>query len=229
MFLSNPAKSFLACLLVLMFSAGCNFWREKQSTGVPLVPETKSEFPFSTKEPENFQCEMVVTAGETVRTTFIAKKGEKRRTDYNFGEANQRSFLQTDKDYIISYAKKIYAEIAPSQNSGTAENAWDEFTSRLLNERGQSQIEEIEANGNLRTYKVVTGEDSLSETLIYIDLAIGIPVRQEFFSISGDEKILQYSVEFKNLVLEVDDGLFEMPKGLRKVSAAEFNMLYRQI
>ncbi len=224
MFLSNPAKSFLACSLVLIISAGCGSGPDNRNTGLTIVPEIKSEFPFSTKEPENFQCEMIVTAAETVRTTFIAKKGSKRRIDYDFGTASQRSFLQTDKDYIISYAKKIYAEIAPSQNSGTAENVWDEFTSRLLNGRGQAQIEEIGTEGNLRIYKIIIGESSFSEILIYVDPAIGIPVKQEFFSVNGDQKALQYSVEFKNLVLEIDDGLFEIPKNFQKVSPANFNL-----
>ena len=224
MFLSNPAKSFLACALVLIVSAGCGSGPDNENAAVPIVPEIKSEFPFSTKEPENFQCEMVVTAGETVRTTFIAKKGGKRRTDYNFGETSQRSFLQNDKEYIISHDKKIYAEITPAQNSGTAEGPWDEFTSRLLNERSRAGIEEIGSEGSLKIYKIIIGESSLSEILIYIDPAIGIPSRQQFFSISGDQKSLQYSVEFKNLILEVDDSLFEIPKNLRKVSPANFNL-----
>ncbi|MEJ7848162.1 MAG: hypothetical protein WKF92_08760 [Pyrinomonadaceae bacterium] len=224
MFLSNPAKSFLAGSLVLIISAGCGSGPDNQNTNVPIVPEIKSELPFSTKEPENFQCEMVVTAGETVRTTFIAKKGGKRRIDYNSGETNQRSFLQNDRDYIISYDKKIYAEIAPAQNSGAAEGPWDEFTSRLLNERSRAGIEEIGSEGSLKIYKIIIGESNLTEILIYIDPAIGIPARQEFFSVSGDRKTLQYSFEFKNLVLEVDDSLFEIPKNLRKVSPANFNL-----
>lgn len=224
MFLSNPAKSFLACVLVLIISAGCGSEPDNQNTADPHIPEIKSEFPFSTKEPENFQCEMVITAGETVRTTFIAKKGEKRRIDYNFGETDQRSFLQTDQDYIISYSKKIYAEISRGQNPGTAESPLDEFTSRLLNERSRPQIEEVEANGNLRTYKVIMGENGLSEMLIYIDPAIGVPVKQQFFSISGEQKTLRYTVELRNLTLEVDDGLFEIPKVLQRVSPANFNL-----
>ena len=222
MFLSNPAKSFLAGILILIFSAGCRFCQDNHNTSVPLASETKGEFPFSTKEPENFQCEIIMTAGETVRKAFIAKKGGTRRIDYNFGEEDQRSFLQTDKDYVISYGKKIYAEISLKQNLSTAEGPWDEFTSRLLNEHGRAEIEEIGADGDLKIYKAIIGKSNLSEILIYIDPANGIPVKQEFFSVSGARKTLQYSVDFTNVVLEVDDRLFELPKNFKKISAAEF-------
>lgn len=224
MFLSNPAKSFLAGALALIILAGCGSGPDDQNTGVPSVPEIKSEFPFSTKEPETFQCEMVITAGETVHRTFIAKKGVKRRVDYNFGQANQHSLLQTDKDYIISYARKVYAEFSAGTNLSTAEGPWDEFTSRLLNKRGRAEIEEMGTEGNLKVFKITNWESGLSEILIYVDPAIGIPVRQEFFSINGDQKTLQYSVEFRNLVVEVDDSLFEIPKNLQKVSQANFNL-----
>lgn len=222
MFLSNAAKSLLACLLLLIFSAGCRFWQDNRNTSVPLVSDTKEELPFSTKEPEIFQCEIVITAGETVRTTFIAKKGDKRRTDYDFGGDRQRSLLQTDNDYIISYGKKIYAEIAQRQDSVASEGPWDELTSRLLNERNRTEIEEIGTDGDLMVYRSKVTESSLSEIVIYIDRATGIPVKQEFFTVDGERKALQYTVEFKNVLLDVEDSLFEIPKNLRRVSASEF-------
>ncbi|MBC7901677.1 MAG: hypothetical protein H7070_16675 [Saprospiraceae bacterium] len=222
MFLSNAAKSLLACLLLLIFSAGCRFWQDNRNTSVPLVSDTKEELPYSTKEPEIFQCEIVITAGETVRTTFIAKKGDKRRTDYDFGGDRQRSLLQTDNDYVISYGKKIYAEIAQRQDSVASEGPWDELTSRLLNERNRTEIEEIGTDGDLMVYRSKITESSLSEIVIYIDRATGIPVKQEFFTVDGERKALQYTVEFKNVLLDVEDSSFEIPKNLRRVSASEF-------
>ncbi len=226
MFLSNPFKSFLTVIIVLTFSAGCGFWRNNQNTIAPLFSETKSAFPFSAIEPETFQCEIVVTAGGQVQKSFLAKKGDKRRTDYNFGTEDQHSYLQIDKNYVISYRKKIYAEVEGTQGQSTMEGPWDELNSRMLNEYNNSKIEEIAPEGNLHIYRATNGESNLSEMLIYIDPAISIPVKQEFFSISDAQKTLQYAVEFMNLKLDVEDSLFEVPKDLRKVSAGEFYKTY---
>jgi len=64
----------------------------------------------------------------------------------------------------------------------------------------------------------------LSEILIYIDPTVGIPVKQEFFSVHDEQKTLQYTVELQNIVLEVEDSLFEIPKDLQKVSSANFSL-----
>ncbi len=222
MFLSNPAKFFLASILLFFVFAGCRFWQNNQNTSVPLISETKDEFPFSTKEPEIFQAEIVVTSGDTERKTFIARNGERRRIDYNFGEENQHSVLQTDKEYVISNRKKIYAEILPRSRLSANQTPQNDLTSELLNRRDYAKFEKLGREDNLTRYRVRINESDASEILIYVDETIGIPVKQEFFSVNGEQKTLQYSVEMKNFKLETGDKLFAIPAGFRKVSIDEF-------
>lgn len=222
MFLSNPAKFFLASILLLFVLAGCRLWQNNQNTGVPPIAETKDEFPFSTKEPEIFQAEIIVTSGETERKTFIARNGERRRIDYNFGQENQHSVLQTDKEYVVSNRKKIYAEILPRSPLSANQAPQNDLTSELLNRRDYAKFEKLGREGNLTRYRVRINESDASEILIYVDETIGIPVKQEFFSVNGEQKTLQYSVELKNFSLETGEELFAFPAGFRHVSVDEF-------
>jgi outer membrane lipoprotein-sorting protein len=222
MFLSNPAKSLLACILLLFFTAGCGFLQTSENKPLPLVPETKSRFPFATKEPENFQCEIVVTAGETTRRTLLAKKGERRRVDFDPNEKNHRAVLQTDKEYLIALDQKIYAEKTAKSGPITADAQFSELTSELLNRGERAQFEEVGREKSVVKYKVSFSGGETNEIIIYFDETIGMPMKQEFFAMNGAEKTLQYSVEIVNFRTDVDESLFAIPVGFRKVSLGEF-------
>jgi hypothetical protein len=75
---------------------------------------------------------------------------------------------------------------------------------------------------NITTYRVRFGDAASSDALIYINEDIGIPVKQEFYSINGDRRTLEYSVEFQDLQLTAEDDLFKIPDGFKKVSVQEF-------
>ena len=220
MFLSNPAKSFLASILLLFFVAGCGFLQTNENKTVPLVPETKGRVPFATKEPENFQCEVVVTAGGTTRRTLLARTGSWRRVDFDLGEKQQRTVLQTDKEYLIAFDEKIYAE-NPAK-SGAADAQFTEFTSELLNRGDHAEFEEIGREKSVVKYKVRFDGGDANEIIILFDETIGMPVKQEFFALEGSEKTLQYAVELVNFRADVDESLFAIPAGFRKVSLAAF-------
>ena len=220
MFLSNPAKSFLAYILLLFATAGCGFLQTSENKPVPLVPETKSRVPFATKEPDSFQCEVVVMAGDVTRRTMVARKGNLRRVDFDLGEKKQRAVLQTDKEYLISFDQKIYAETATKSGSGVGQ--FTDLTSELLNRGEHAEFEEVGREKSVVKYKVSLDGGDANEIIVYFDETIGMPVKQEFFSVDGAEKILQYSVEMVNFRTDVDESLFAIPAGFRKVSLSEF-------
>jgi len=68
-----------------------------------------------------------------------------------------------------------------------------------------------------------------SEMLISVDEQIGLPVKQEFYAVSGEQKVLTYAVELKNLKLKTDENLFTVPADFKKVSAEEFRRILRSI
>ncbi|HVE59531.1 MAG TPA: hypothetical protein VNB22_22160 [Pyrinomonadaceae bacterium] len=188
----------------------------------------KSAIPFSTKEPEQFQAEIVVTANESERRTFVAKNGANRRCDFNAGAKNQVTNLQTDKNYLILPDRKIYAETVAAQN--VSADDWENFlTTEWLNENHEASFEKLETVDNLTKYRVRLGTGAASEMLISVDEQIGLPVKQEFYAVSGEQKVLTYAVELKNLKLKTDENLFTVPADFKKVSAEEFRRILRSI
>ena len=230
MFSFNLTKFFaLFVLFILLFSA-CRFWQTgggETSNKTPVISEElKSEIPFSTKEPEQFQTEIVVTANETERKTFVARKGANRRYDFNFGAKNHLTNLQTDKNYLILNDKKIYAETGAAQMVSTDD--WTLFlTTEWLSEKQNAKFEKLETIDTLTTYRVRPGESVSSEMLISVDEQLGLPIRQQFYSITDGQRILTYTVELKDLKLQVDENVFTVPTDYKKVSIEEFRKTLR--
>lgn len=229
MYLHDSKKIFAVFAFVLLTFSACRFFQTADNdTPKPFTPEEiKSEVPFSTKEPENFQVEIVITANNQENKKFVARNGNNRRYDYNYGAKNQVSAVQTDKVLTILADKKIYTETALTESVSAREN-WSGFlTNEWLNARTDAEFTKLGTENNLTQYRVNFGEakNDKSETLIFVDENIGLPVRQEFYSISGEQKILTMTIELRNYTAESGNDLFVVPKDYRKVSAEEFSRI----
>ena len=227
MFSLNLTKFFAVSALSLILFSGCGWWRKSVDSNSPAVPpiadDLKSEIPFSTKEPQRFQAEIVVTAGETERRTFVARDGERYRYDFNFGAPNQLTYLQTDKNYQILPALKIYTESTGGISLPTDD--WTNFlTTEWLSKKTDAKFEKLETTDNLTKYRVQMGDGDAFEVFVYLDEKIGLPVKQEFYS-TGGQKRLTYLFELKNFKLETDADLFTVPADSRRVSTEEFSKL----
>lgn len=233
MFSTNSAKVLLVFFFALTLFSACNFRQESENeTSAPtpfVAEELKSDIPFVNKEPKNFQAEFVVTANGKTDIIFAARNGGKRRVDYNFGEKNQFSFVQTadGKDFLMLKDKKIYAENLNNSGVSGAENPFDFLTTEWLNQKADVRFEKSGAENGLTKYRAILGENGKSEVLVWIDEKIGLPVKQEFYSVSGEQKTVNFSFEMKNFKLQTDENLFEVPKDFRKVSIEEFRKILR--
>jgi hypothetical protein len=228
MFSFHFTRFRLPLALLLSLFAGCNLWHKtndaNSSVAPPVAEDLKSEIPFSTKEPERFQAEIVVTAGALERRTFMARSGAQRRYDFNFGQPNQLTALATDKNYLILPARRIYAENIAAGNGAADE--WAEFlTSEWLSARTEAGFEKLETAGNVTKYRVSLERSDSSEIFVFVDETLQIPVRQEFYAVGGGQKTLTYAFELKNLKLETDAGLFSVPADFKKVSAEQLQKL----
>ena len=116
MLLRISKKNLTALLLLLLICGSCKFFQSANvETPKPFTPEEiKSDIPFSTKEPQIFQAEMVIMANGAENKKFIARSGNNRRFDYNFGAKNQVSTIQTDKIYTVFADKKIFTALIKS-------------------------------------------------------------------------------------------------------------------
>ncbi|HEX8248327.1 MAG TPA: hypothetical protein VF599_09160 [Pyrinomonadaceae bacterium] len=239
---SNPAKLFYLVLFFSICFSACGFWRQAQENSnaerAPFAAqEIPSEIPFSNKEPEVFQSEIIISSfinGEkSERKTFLARSGGRRLAIFAAGEKAEVSFLQIDeaRAFSISREKKIYTETAfnraPAASGG--ENFTDFLNVARLNAKASAAFESLGAENGLSKFLVRLNNSGASEILIYVDENLKIPVRQEFYSRAGDQKTLLYAVELKNFQLRTDDNLFEPPpKDFRKVSSEEFDKIVRQ-
>lgn len=233
MFSFRFSKKFAVfALFFALFSACRSGQNDNSGTDAvkpPVAEELKSEIPFSTKEPENFQAELVVSGGGAERKTFIARSGRNRRYSFDTGTKNQVSLIQTDRTYLIFPDKKIYAESSSAENVPAAESWTDFLTNEWLHSRQETGFERLETESNITKYRVKLNSAAESEILIFVDEARGFPVRQEFYSTGGGQRILNFAVELRNLKVPADENSFVLPKDFKEVSTDEFQKILRSV
>lgn len=229
---SNSVKVFFIVFFALTLFSACRWWQKAENeTPAPtpfVAEEIKSGIPFSTKEPENFQAEFVVMTGEKEDKTFVARgSGNNRRYDFNYGQKTQVSVVQTadSKSFLIFQDKKIYAENLNNAAAQNLENPFDFLTTEWLNQKADAKFESLGAENSLMKYRVSLGAGQIAESIIWVDEKISLPVKQEFYSIIGEQRILNFTFEMKNFKPQADIGLFEIPKDFRKVSVEEFHKI----
>jgi hypothetical protein len=235
-----PKSIKFSVFFAAMFCQACGFWQSSESRNANAfsapftAQELKTNIPFSSKEPDVYQAEIVLTnfsGGEKFeRRSFTARNGAKLRFDYE----NKISFLQPNENekFLIHSGKKIY--VASQTNSAatgeTSNDIKDFLTTEWLNEKRGATFENLGAENGLTSYraKLEDAPNINSEILIFVDENLKIPIKQEFYTRNGEQKILVFSMELQNLKLETDDKLFELPKDYRKVSSNEFQKAIRQ-
>lgn len=234
---SSSAKLFFAFAAICL-SSGC--WRAaKTETGAPAASfaadESKSGVPFATKEPENFQADFVITANDSETVVFAARGGaNRRRFDYNRGEKNHLTILQTDarRKFLILPAQKIYAENFNSETAAPApttdESLRDFLTSNWLKQKPDANFARLGTENGLAKYAVRLNDASASEIIVFADERINLPARLEFYAARGEQKILTYAVEMKNFKSQADENLFAIPTDARRVSIETLRAAMRE-
>ncbi len=235
MFPTNTLKFLFVLVLASMIFSSCSFWQtaenENTNSNTFTADELKSEIPFENKEPEVFQAEIVLAAfinGEkSERIIKAARSREKIRYDY----PNGISFLQLNENekFLLETEKKVYAQSASISNNSanTGDVLKDFLTTEWLSERRDVKFENLGMENGSAKYRV-SDENNYSEILIYVDENLKFPVKQEFYSISGEQKILFSAMEFRNLKLEIDESIFDLPQDYKKVSIEEFQKSVRE-
>jgi hypothetical protein len=216
--LSNPCKFFPVIAALLLFLPACRFWQTADKPA-SLIGEAANELPFSTKAPDVFQTRVIVTAGAVTQKYFIARSGERWRTDYSVGGPDESSIIYNGGEYYVSFPEKVYAEKTVVQGERPAP---DDIMSDLLYHKPFADFEKIGRENNITTYKVKFDDSASSEALVYVNDDFGMPIKQEYYSINGDRRTLEYSVELQDLKLAAGDDLFTIPSAFKKVSTQEF-------
>jgi outer membrane lipoprotein-sorting protein len=204
---------------------------------------TSSIPPFATREPASYQAVRITTTTEsagpasspletrTIRV-FIAREGDRRREEYEDDAGEKIVYLENSQGrFVLIPSNKVYAELNSAEAltssvelpQDAAEISADRLLHETHNEASYQKLGIENVDGRTATKYRITKADSSngavgnSETLIWIDESLGMPIRSEStFAGAHYSKVL---MELKNLSLSVDDQLFELAGDFKKVDA----------
>ena len=219
-------RSFVVCISLVLLCLGCRSESEPTTTGnTPTEAVISSTPPFQTKEPERYRATRTITIttaeGKTVVTkTLIAKDGERRRN-----ESDGTVYLELPEGrFVLVPEEKVYADVVAEPDMNTDEQVSPE--SLLHADTGTTSYQnlgnEVIEGRNTNKYRVLVNSSDtenvrLSETLIWIDDALKMPIRSETTSPDGT----RIRMELSDLKLEVESDLFQIPEDYEKISFSE--------
>ena len=216
----------VAVFAVLLAVASCRSQTETLTSN-NQSPETivSSTPPFQTREPERYRAIRTITtvnaAGESLVTkTSVARDGEMRRYE------SEVVYLDVPEGkFVLLPREKVYADL--SEESTIDAYASEISPEGLLHEEANSTSyqkmgTESVAGRNTNKYRIVVNSSaaanvSQSETLMWIDEALQMPVRSETKSSDGT----RVTMEVSEIKLEVDRELFKVPEGYQKLTFTE--------
>ncbi|MGB4988593.1 MAG: hypothetical protein WBO10_05095 [Pyrinomonadaceae bacterium] len=207
----------------MLFQA-CGSSQTTENTNVPLLPQTASKFPFPTREPEVYQGDLFVGNGADEQRYFVARKGENWRYDIYRGDAPAITQLRSGQIYMIDHAKKTYFVETPAKPDDFGFSHFNQLSWGFFRGANYLEFEEIGRENGIIKYKASMSKASKDEVVVSIDEASGVMVKQEILGLKADGNetpATNYIYEVRNLKLDVDDSVFELPSGYRKVSRDE--------
>jgi outer membrane lipoprotein-sorting protein len=223
--------ALLSISVSLLVVGSCRSQNESSIT--PIAPgETivSSTPPFQTKEPDRYRATRTITivtaGGETVVTKrSIAKDGEMRRSESETASKKIAYLDVPDGKFVLLPDEKVYAEVATENNFDAGEE--EISPERLLHEDAtntsyQKLGTELIRGRNADKYRIVVnsstpGSVSLSETFIWIDENLSMPIRSQTTSSDGTK----ITMELSDVALDVDKSVFQLPIDYQKIAFSE--------
>jgi outer membrane lipoprotein-sorting protein len=225
----------VAVCVVLLVVASCSSQNKTLTSATPS-PDTvvSSTPPFQTKEPERYRAVRTITAvnaeGQTLVTkTSVARDGELRRHESTSGSKTIVYLDVPEGKFVLLTDEKLYADVTDqSQISADPKDEGLESSPDALLHTDTSTTSyqklgnEVIAGRNTNKYRIVVNSPapanvSQSETLMWIDEALQMPIRSETKSADGTH----VTMEVSEIKLEVDKSLFTIPQGYQKVTFTE--------
>ena len=191
--------------------------------------------PFQTKEPDRYRAIRTITVvtanGQTVITrNLIARDGDLRRAESQIASKTIAYLEGPEGRFVLLPAENIYAEVTTGAElpASDDEDALERSPEGLLhadtgNTSYQALGKEVTGQRSTDKYRVVVNAGgaanvSVSETLIWIDEALKMPIKSETKSSDGT----RVSMELSEISTDVDNVLFQIPKDYQKLSFADF-------
>ena len=222
---SAPLISLLAILVT--FSFGCNKGpaSEPTTTGTPQ-PITSSIPPFATREPERYSAKRVITItrnGSPVReeTTLIVRDGENRREEYQSASVATLVYLETSQGrFVLLPGRKVFADLG--NQSAPSPSPLESVELGLEQSRGEATYEPlgVEQLGSRNTtkYRVSYGGHQTSETLVWIDELLHMPIRTETRKFDSSDNVTVV-MELRDIKTDVDQRVFAIGADYKKIDS----------
>ena len=213
--LRKRAGAVVAVSVVLLVIGSCRSQSETFTSGNQSSDTVVSSTPpFQTKEPERYHAVRTITtvnpAGESLVTKMsVARDGEMRRH-----ESGKVVYIDgPEGKFVLLPNDKVYGDLTEESTIAS-----DSVTSTSYQKLGT----EVIAGRNTNKYRIVVNSSpplnvSQSETLMWIDEALQMPVRSETKSADGT----RVKMELSEIKLEVDKDLFKVPKDFQKLTFSE--------
>ena len=159
---------------------------------------------------------------------WIARDGELRRDETEW-EGRRVVYLDLgERKFALLPDEKLFADMSDGEQTGIdTDEESENLTDRLLHtDRTTATYQRIgsETIGgrNTQKYRVVVnssqdGNVSVSETVIWVDDALQMPIKSETKSADGARS----TTELSEIALEVDPSLFRVPEGYQKITFEE--------
>lgn len=213
MFLSNRQPLILSTALLVLAIMGCSWFKSDSPdlSATPKIEDKKNLYPFETREPEIFSGDLFVTGGETGTRTSYARKNGKWRFDIYDGAEPSVSRIQGEKLVQLEHSSKTFAEI-PQGAVGEPPSFVADMNALLLSSGEHAKFEKTGTAGSIETY-MATLPDRSPVTITY-DTSLKMIVKQQFMTPGGSGS----AFELRNIKLEVDDSIFTVPAGYRKIA-----------
>jgi len=222
------------CVVLLVVNA-CSSQNKSLTSATPSPDTTVSATPpFQTKEPERYRAVRTITAvnaeGQTLVTkTSVARDGELRRHE-STSAAKTIVYLDVPEGkFVLLPIEKVYADvtdesqISADPNEEGLESSPDALVHTDASSTSYQKLgNEVIVGRNTNKYRIVVNSPapanvSQSETLMWIDEALQMPIRSETKSAGGT----RVTMEISEIKLEVDKSLFAIPVGYKKVTFTE--------
>lgn len=196
---------------------------------------------FSAKEPEKYSLTMAISGQGSAsnkqgslppQTIEFAKIGVDRRWGINLPTIGQVAYLEkAGLRYLLLPSRNQYVEISPEELGFQLGNAMtpSAIVERLKPHTQYETVGTETINGRTATkYKFVGEADTRtkagtvqSESYIYMDEATGLPLRADLNLASSSGGQAHGSIETRDINLNPDAKLFEVPTTFKKVTTAE--------
>lgn len=235
--LRKRAVALVAVSVVLLVTGACRSQNESltstntQSSSDTVVSSTP---PFQTKEPERYSALRTITvvnaAGETLVTkTSVVRDGESRRNESQVASKTTVYLDVPEGKFVLLPDEKVYADLTDEDriSADKDEEGLNSSPDALLHtETGSTSYQKMGADSvagrNANKYRIVVNSPapanvSQSETLMWIDEALQMPIKSETKSSDGT----RVTMEVSEIKLEVDKSSFRIPDGYKKLNFAE--------